>query len=515
MTRVNRRVRVFLAVAVLGVCAAVASASAATAPPPIGAYTTKGAYSYVSAPALHPPKIPTDAPTRRGLAPGYFMTANFKNIFLSKPEVGQMGPLILDSHLRPVWFRPVSTSVYPINLRVQTYLGKPVLTWWEGVINSSGGSLSGAEHIVDNHYRTVKVLQATPGWILDIHDFVIKGGEGYAVAVRNVPYDLRPFGGPANGQIVDNAVQEYNIKTGRFVRTVFDMLSQVSPSESYAQPAPNGVFSPYTLNSVDVSQPGSLLLSARNTWTAYKVDIKSGKVDWRLGGKKSDFKMGPQASFEFQHDAHFQPHGEVSVFDDACCAITGPGKFAPPYGPSRGLFLKLSTTSHTAAVARQYTHSGLETGSQGSTELLPNGNVVVGWGQQPWFSEYSAQGKLLFDARFPDPDSSYRAYVQQWTGMPFYPPALAVRRHGRKTSVFASWNGATKVAAWRVLAGSRASKLKVVVKRARRNGFETAIGLKGRGPFFRVEALDGKGRVLGKSKVIRLGAKNPAPTPLY
>ena len=47
------------------------------------------------------------------------------------------------------------------------------------------------------------------------------------------------------------------------------------------------------LNSVEVDTDGNLLISARNTWTVYKVDRSTGAVLWRLGGKRSDFTIGP------------------------------------------------------------------------------------------------------------------------------------------------------------------------------------------------------------------------------
>ena len=171
-------------------------------------------------------------------------------------------------------------------------------------------------------------------------------------------------------------------------------------------------------------------------------------------------------------------------------------------GPGRGLFLKLNMTNHTATVQRAITHHGLEVGSQGSVQVVPGGNVMIGWGQQPWFSEYSSHGKLLFDARYPNPDISYRVYLQRWSATPFYRPRLAARRVRGRITVYASWNGATNVASWQVLAGSNPRHLRAV-KRMRRAGFETSINVPG-GRFFKIRALDRKGHVIGVAKVARL-----------
>src|SRR5207302_1849355 len=66
---------------------------------PIGSYTTKDAYTYVSAPAVHPPVVTSHVSTAASnLAPGYIMLANFYDLNYP-PMVGQSGPLILDDSL--------------------------------------------------------------------------------------------------------------------------------------------------------------------------------------------------------------------------------------------------------------------------------------------------------------------------------------------------------------------------------------------------------------------------------
>ena len=132
------KLRLSLVVIVLACVAALAPAAAQAAP--IGAFTTKGAWTFVSRPDIHPPKLTTDQKTQRGLAPGYFMTGVFKNLTQNKPMVGQSGPLILDRNLQPVWFRNVGPNALAANLSVQTYNGKPALAWWQGTVSSSGAT---------------------------------------------------------------------------------------------------------------------------------------------------------------------------------------------------------------------------------------------------------------------------------------------------------------------------------------------------------------------------------------
>jgi uncharacterized membrane protein YgcG len=137
--------------------------------------------------------------------------------------------------------------------------------------------------------------------------------------------------------------------------------------------------------------------------------------------------------------------------------------------------------------------------------------MVVGWGSKPYFSEFSKTGRLLLDAVFPTPDLTYRVLVSNWVGKPFFPPSGAARNKGGKSTVYASWDGATQVARWRVLAGTDAKHL-VTVATQSKNGFETAIALSKKYSTYKVQALDSRGHVLpnGTSKAFS-ASKSTAP----
>jgi hypothetical protein len=197
------------------------------------------------------------------------------------------------------------------------------------------------------------------------------------------------------------------------------------------------------------------------------------------------------------------PGSTVTLFDDDCCQITGAGTYLAPAGPSRAEELKLNTKTGTAAVVAQYGQAQhLSTAYMGDTQVLPDGNVVVGWGSQPYFTEYTHSGKLILDAAFPSPDLSYRATVGAWVGLPDYPPSAAARSTSTGTTVYASWNGATAVASWRVVAGTTKNDLSVVATAAK-TGFETQVSVKGSYPIFEVQALGPHGQVIGTSKSFR------------
>lgn len=479
---------------------ALATAFAGSHGAPIGKYTTKGAYSFLTAPALHPPMIRSTQRRSAGqLAPGYIFTANFFDLN-EPPIIGQSGPLILDRRLQPVWFQPVPEKLVASNLSLQTYEGKPALAWWQGVVTNTGATESGEDVVVNQHYQRIAALKATGGWVLTLHEFVISGEDAWVTANKNIPMNLSKYGGAYNGALIDSAVQEYNLKTGKLVRS-WDALDHIPLSESQASLPTNGFpWDAYHVNSIDLTGNGKFVVSMRDTWGAYLVDIDTGKIEWTLGGRDSSFKLGPNAGFEWQHDVRLQPNSTVSLYDDHCCQLTGGGTYVSPTGPSRGLVLKLDQQAHTATLAAQYGRDGGFTSDyMGDAQPLPNGNVFVGFGSEPYFSEYSRSGKLLFEGELPGPDLTYRATLEQWVGLPLSPPVGAARRTDGKTTVYASWNGATEVVSWRVLAGSGAGGLNVVAHAAR-SGFETAILVPQGDASMKVQALNASGRVIGTSR---------------
>ncbi len=497
-----RRFAIAIGVVVAGFVA-IDLAFAGSHGPPVGAYTTKGAYSYVSAPKLHPPIVRrTDRTVTAGKpAAGYIFTTNFYSLN-EPPMIGQSGPLILDRRLQPVWFQPVPESVVASNLSLQTYEGKPALAWWQGVVTKTGQTESGEDVVVNPHYQPVARLKGADGWTLTLHELLISGDDAWVTANKNLAMDLSKYGGAYNGAMIDSAVQEYNLRTGKLLRT-WDALDHIPLNDSYATLPTNGFpWDAYHVNSVQLTGNGGFLVSMRNTWAAYLVSIDTGKIQWTLGGRHTSFKLGPSATFQWQHDVALRFGSTVTMYDDHCCQLTSGGTNVKATGPSRGLVLKLDPHQRTATLAAQYVRDGsFASDYMGDTRPQANGDVFVGWGSEPYFSEYSRSGKLLLDGEFPWPDLTYRATLEQWAGLPLSPPVGAARQADGKTTVYASWNGATRVVSWRVLAGPDAGRLTTVTTVAK-SGFETAIALPGNKSYasFELRALDAGGRVLGTSR---------------
>jgi Arylsulfotransferase (ASST) len=456
----------------------------------------RGVLHFVSRPDLTPPALTLAHHGSTSSDPSYFILSPAG---YPRSGPGTPGLMILDRAGRIVWYSPntgfpASKAQGRIDLKVQSYQGQPVLTWWEGQVITGYGE--GQAIIADSSYRTIATVKAGHGLHADLHELVISPqNTALITAYRQVTTNLSRVGGPARGVALSGVVQEIDIATGQ-VLFEWSSLDHVPVTDTYVPFAGGTRAAPFDylhINSIAIAPDGDLLLSARNTSAIYKVSRPGGKVVWQLGGKRSSFRMGPGTTFWFQHHITPLTATTVSIFDDGG---------APPQKErqSRGILLDLDTRSMRATLKKAYTHpAGLAAANQGSMQVLADGRVLVGWGNLPYFSEFAANGTLLLDGQFPVGDQSYRAFTANWAGHPDDKPAVAARVNpAGGTVVYASWNGATEVDTWTVLAGKTGSALTRAGSQ-RRSGFETMIAVNTVGPFFAVTAQDSQGRTIGRS----------------
>jgi hypothetical protein len=436
--------------------------------------------SFVSRPDLRIPALAITQRAGRTVAPGLMLLAPY-----NAPSPAQAGALIVDNTGAAVWEQPLAHLV-TTDFRVQSYRGRPALTWWEGVITLGHGV--GRYVIADSAYAPIAHVNAGNGRRGDLHEFLVTDrGTALLTSYAIEDMDLRPVGGPRHGTIQNAMFQEVDIASGR-VLLEWRSLDHIPIAESYWPVGAGNNWDYVHLNSIGVDLDQNLLVSSRNTHTIYKLDRRSGEIMWRLGGKHSDFAIASDASFAWQHDARRQPDGSISVFDN------GYG------GASRALLLSVDEPGRRASLGRSYTRpTATFSDSQGNVEVLPNGNVFVGWGAQPYVSEFSPSGELIFDAQLGDRYISYRAYRAPWAGHGAGLPAVAARRGSGQNSVYVSWNGDTRVAWWTVLAGEGSGARLRALRPVARTGFETLIEVPPTVTHLQVRASDRAGGTLATS----------------
>jgi hypothetical protein len=435
-----------------------------------------------SEPWLHPAALHVTA----GPAPGS------QDFFVTPLPGSGRGMMILNRRGQLLWFHPVKRGLGSL-LAVQRYLGQPVLVYGVGQ-PVQGHDVGVVDHILNSSYRTIAEVRAGWGYSADLHEFQL-APHGIALIDSYVPVqtDLSSVGGPTDGTVYDCVIQKIDVKTGK-VLWEWHALGHVPLTASYSAVPAKIPFDFFHLNSIQQLPGNKLLISSRNTWAVYLIDENTGNIIWSLGGKNSTFTLGPGTRFEWQHDARLLPGNILTVFDDA--------DYPQEESQSSAKELRVNKSSDTVSLVHTYTHKpSLLAGYEGSAQLLPDDDMVVGWGNVSAFSEYRPDGRQVFNATFSLSVNTYRALRFSWIGHPRGRPDVTVARSHGTTEVYVSWNGATQVASWRVLGGATSQSLTAVASKPW-SGFETAIPVHSQVSYVEVQALNSSGRVLGSSPTV-------------
>ena len=503
MTALNRR---HFLTATTGLAAAAAGsqflapsrAEALTTSSPLLAGPSKpnGHKEFVTRPDLRPPTVDVNVSGAGDRRAPYVFLAPRVAPGGSMPTGSQRGLMIINRRGELVWFHPMTTyGKDPFNFQVGSYRGKPVLSWYQGTVSDQGIGAGGDYALMDDSYAMITTVGARH-YQSDLHEFKITD-QGTALLSSYQPKT-------ADHPIIPHA-QEIDIATND---VVFDWASypRIPVSDSYSNPG--GDY--FHLNSIDI-WPGSsrdLLISGRHTSTVYLINRKDQTIRWQVGGKNSSFTIGTGADFSFQHDARALLDGSgISVFDNAN---------STQGAPSQGMVIKLDQSAKRAALVHRYGHTNgpsLRSNSQGNCQLLPSAGHFVGWGSNPYFTEYGPSGDqveapIILDGRFPDGVESYRAFMFDWIGNPpLSELKLVVRRHDSAgdSTAFVSWNGATEVGVWVIEAGSSSGSLTRVAT-VDRTRFEQVIDFTRKGAsVFRAVAYTKAGKELGASQLYPRG----------
>ncbi|KAM0814665.1 putative ASST-domain-containing protein [Seiridium cardinale] len=462
--------------------------------------------TYRSRPDLAPPHLNITVATSSQVEQGYLFIAPYSGKFQGTP---QSGPYIVDNSGDLVWsgygdFGPTTANFQPAR-----WNGQDVLFGYEGTLNPLKGHGHGHHKIVDQHYQTIHEVRSAGHYLSDMHEFNVVNEKTVLVGSYTPrEIDLSPYGGDENQTwLIEYILQELDIGTGEILFE-WHSLDHTSPQEStlpLGSQAGSGDNSSTAwdylhVNSITKGEDGHYLISARSASTLYKLNGTDGSVIWRLGGKSSDFALGPGVEFAFQHHARyfFGVLDTISFFDNSA----GVG--------SAGKIITLDFDKWTATLKQGfYPPHPIFAFSQGSTQILPNGNALVNWGSADQITEFNSKGDVLFHAYLESGmrqqyTQNYRAFRGNWTGISPETPAVATEQgEDRKTTVWVSWNGDTSTAVWRIW-WSTALNLKS--QDVPRQGFETRYEIQGNAQVHNVyvEALDKIGKVLSKSESTRV-----------
>jgi hypothetical protein len=327
------------------------------------------------------------------------------------------GAEILNRDGHVIWFHAAPEGLTAADFRTQRYEGHRVLTFWQGT--GLGGLSSGTDYIYNAHYQQIATVNAGNGLSADGHEFLITPwNTALILAYTTAKANLTSIGGSAHQTVINGVVQEVDIATGK-VLFQWNSADHVPYSQS-EQPLPASPDTPWDwfhINAVHLDTHGNLLIDARDTWTTYDVNRHTGNILWRLGGKDSSFELRAASGqvlddageiFAWQHDPEAIGHNEYTFFDNESSGT-------PELATSRAITVKLDQRSRVATlVASDDQPEGLVAASQGNAQTTSNGDLFVGWGALPYFSEFDSAGQLVFNAEFPTGVNTYRAYLLPW-----------------------------------------------------------------------------------------------------
>jgi hypothetical protein len=371
---------------------------------------------------------------------------------------------------------------------------------------------NGSVKIYDNHYSEERNIPISSHEI-DAHEFNVidHGTKALMVQISEEVQTLENFGLPevsmrveSTGFVELNLLGPKNTNPQRIVD--WRARGKVGLDESYV--TNKEYLNPDFMhaNSVAKSQYGDYLLSARHTSTIYLISGQDGHIIWRLGGKKNNFAK----DFDLfgQHDARFIAENETNYV--ISLMQNGAIDLDVQQPVSSAMYVNLDVVRMKATLLRQYMRpDGGSTERRGNMQTLPNTNVLASWSAQGYISEFSADGRLLMEAKFTSKRfDTYRCYKYPWVGRPSYPPTLlsesyGISGHELSTVFHVSWNGATDIAHWRFFAQANSTSNRTEIGIVQKAGFETSFIAPGFMDWVSVEALNSNMEVMGVSASLR------------
>ncbi|KAI1338169.1 ASST-domain-containing protein [Xylariaceae sp. FL0016] len=435
-------------------------------------------------------------------------------IFITGGLAG-FGPSIISSKdLSLIW----ADQQYETSQAHRTYmfLGQPVL----GVFAGDAVRIYNQQY--EFIYRVVPQGDLA-GTSPDSHEALLTRDSTVAMIVsRAEDFDLSSIGRPGIEKATNCYAQEVDPVTNE-VKWQFSVRDYFRVEDSYLPYNGDGPYHfdiPYDvwhMNSIEKTEDGDFLISIRHLHSIILVDGKTAQVKWVLGGKRSDFEDvtggNRSAVFHWQHNARLTAPNRMTLFDNQDIF----NRYCKEEQCSRGLEIEFNNITMEYKVVNEWYHpQGLISASRGGTQRTPGGNVLVAWGQNPMYTEYTSDGELVMDVQRGQvlemdhgvpPVIAYRAWKADWVGKPKWPPSIATRRDKSGAYVFVSWNGATDVDKWILLLADHIDGLNGkdhVTAKSNRTGFETAFLVVTNQTYARIAALDVNGTILGFTSAVNL-----------
>ncbi|KAH7019478.1 ASST-domain-containing protein [Ilyonectria destructans] len=423
------------------------------------------------------------------------------------------GPVMLDNAGELVWMQTLWGQA--MDLKVQSFKGNDYITFWHGTDNGTFGE--GYYLMLDESYEVFKKVTPVGRYTGDLHEFRITDNDTALMTIYfRKKVDMSAYGFE-EGWIFDSIFQEIDLETNELIfewraSDHFPISETMAPIGKNGK-SPSSAFDYFHINSIDKDANGDYLISSRYMCAVAAISGKDGRVLWQLGGKRNSFEDlsgGAATNFSWNHQAAWVDNTTLTVFDNGSNGRQNTAKF------SRGLMVTLDTDEMTATLVHAYVSPYKVLAiSQGSVQVLPNSNVLVGWGHVPAFTEFSHDGEVLCETHIGPIHldlfawvKNYRTFKYPWVGRPKTLPDAAMKPS--QSALYVSWNGATEVVKWKIQSAPQLSDSDFRDHDTYdKKKFETKMQIPEEADeFIRVVALDKNNKVLSMSAVISKTEEN-------
>jgi len=440
--------------------------------------------------------VPQDIPhyvltmTAPNPAEGDIFVAPF---YWTKAEVGSY-LLILNDQGQLVYYQSVANALDAWDFKKQP---NGLLSYYD--------QKNSTFYLMNSHYQVVNTYQAGDGYSADLHDLqILPNGNALLMVYDAETVDMSKIvsGGKPNATVTGLVIQELDpSKNVIFEWRSWDHFSFFDSTSSLTDQNIDLIHG----NSLALSNDGNLLLSSRNLNEVTKINLQTGDIIWRLGGKANMFVFVSSQTFAYQHDVRQLSNGDITVFNNQ-------GTQQNP-APSDGIEYKIDEINKTVTQVWGFTHTPpVFTTFMGNVQRLADGNTVLGWGAPSQANGYSfismtevdPDNQTIFELVFDQPYDSYRAFRFPWQGFPSTPPTLAYQLDGTTLTLGYSWNGATEVASYQVFGGTSPQSLNLLEENPKTD-FETQsqfYNLPQGECYFQVAAMDKNDNEMARSQII-------------
>ena len=271
---------------------------------------------------------------------------------------------------------------------------------------------------MDSLYQIVDSFYCGNGYSTDYHALqVLPNGHSFVLSMDTQPVNMDTVveGGVDTAIVTGNVIQEIDDnKRVIWQWRSWDNVNITDTDPEFDLTLP--IIRYCHINSIEVVDVNNMMISIRHFNEITGINRKTGKIKWRLGGKKNQFTNDDPRKLYHQHDARFLGNNLISIFDNGDYNTSN----------SRAVFYQLDTTNFSAHLVKEIYHTPTYWGKiMGNVQRTKNLNTIVNWGYigstKFYTTEYDSIGNITNDLTFSSENYvySYRSFKFPWRTVAF------------------------------------------------------------------------------------------------